>query len=197
MSGLQPGQPRNTRAMLPTPPTGQPVASYATYEAAQRAVDHLSDSEFAVENLTVVGQDLQLVERVTGRLTYSRAAIAGAGSGAWLGLFFGVLLSFVARDAGFGTVVIAVILGAAFGILLGVGSFALTGGHRDFSSFTQMVAQRYVVLCRGGDVGKAYWMLQRLPNNPQLPDAGRPVGVPDAPPVSLDDSPLSGDRPGS
>lgn len=186
MSGLQPGQPRTGRGVLPTPPTGQPIASYGTYEAAQRAVDHLSDAEFPVENLTVVGEDLQLVERVTGRLTYSKAAIAGAGSGAWLGLFFGVLLSFGAHD-GFGVVIVAVLLGAAFGILLGIGSFALTGGRRDFSSFTQMVARRYVVLCRGGDVGKAYWMLQRLSGNPQLPDSARPIGIADAPPAGLDD----------
>jgi hypothetical protein len=190
MSGMQVGQPRNARAMLPTPPTGQPVASYGTYEAAQRAVDYLSDAEFPVENLTVVGEDLQLVERVTGRLTYAKAAGAGAGSGAWLGLFFGILISFVARDAGFSVVIVAVLLGAAFGILLGIGSFALTGGRRDFSSFTQMVARRYVVLCRGGDMGKAYWMLQRLPDNPQLPDGARPIGVSDVPP----DEPA--DRPG-
>jgi len=173
--------------MLPTPPTGQPIAAYGTYEAAQRAVDYLSDAEFPVENLTVVGEDLQLVERVTGRLTYAKSAIAGAGSGAWLGLFFGVLISFVARDAGIGLVIVAVVLGAAFGILLGIGSFALTGGRRDFSSFTQMVARRYVVLCRGGDMGKAYWMLQRLPGNPQLPDAARPIGIADAPPAPVDE----------
>ena len=29
---------------LPTPPTGWPVGSYATYEEAQRAVDYLADS---------------------------------------------------------------------------------------------------------------------------------------------------------
>lgn len=177
MSGLQIGNVRQQRAMLPTPPTGQPIAAYGTYEAAQRAVDHLSDQEFAVENLTVVGEHLQLVERVTGRLTYAKVAGAGAASGAWLGLFFGVVLTVFASDGGTPLLLAAVLLGVAFGIVMGLISFALTGGRRDFSSFTQMVARRYVVLCRGGDVGKAYWMLQRLADNPQLPDAPAPLGV--------------------
>ncbi len=180
---MQLGQPRNAKAMLPTPPTGQRVAGYATYEAAQRAVDHLSDQHFAVEHITVVGEDLQLVERVTGRLTYAKVAVAGAGSGAWLGLFFGIVLTLFARGASSRVVIAAVLLGAAFGVLLAVVSFALTGGRRDFSSFTQMVAQRYVLLCRGNDVGQAYWLLQRLRDNPQLPDIGRPVGVGESPPT--------------
>src|ERR671916_275731 len=34
---------------LPTPPTGWPIGSYATYAEAQRAVDHLADSQFATQ----------------------------------------------------------------------------------------------------------------------------------------------------
>ena len=45
------------------------VASFGTYEEAQEAVDRLSDDGFAVESLDIVGSDLRLVERVTGRLT--------------------------------------------------------------------------------------------------------------------------------
>ena len=181
------------RGMLPTPPQGQPVAAYSTYAAAQRAVDYLSDEQFPVENVTVVGEDLQLIERVTGRLTYPRVAAAGAASGVWLGLFFGVLISFTSA-AGFGVVIAALVLGAAFGMLFAVISYALTGGRRDFSSFTQMVARRYVLLCRGGDVGQAYWMLQRLTDNPQVPDAARPLGVADPPPTET--RPADGDDEG-
>ena len=35
---------------LPTPPTGWPVGSYATYAEAQRAVDYLADSDFSGSN---------------------------------------------------------------------------------------------------------------------------------------------------
>ena len=56
----------------------QSLAVYDTYEQAQRAVDHLSDEEFPVENLLIVGTDLKRIERVTGRLTWGRVALAGA-----------------------------------------------------------------------------------------------------------------------
>src|SRR5438094_8182838 len=69
------------------------VTSYADYAAAQRAVDRLSDDGFPVEHLDIIGSDLRLVERVTGRLTKARAAAAGAASGAWFGLLIGLLLS--------------------------------------------------------------------------------------------------------
>ena len=82
-----------SRPTLPTPPQGDLIGRYATYEEAQRAVDFLSDEQFPVQNVTIVGTDLKMVERVTGRLTYARAAGAGAASGAWFGLFVGVLMS--------------------------------------------------------------------------------------------------------
>ena len=61
------------------------VASYASYPEAQRAVDRLSDASFPVENIEIVGRDLRIVERVTGRLTTGKATLAGAGTGAWWG----------------------------------------------------------------------------------------------------------------
>ena len=73
--------------------SGQVVASYPTYEQAQRAVDHLSDSGFPVEQSAIVGSDLRLVEQVVGRLTKTRATLMGAASGAWFGLFVGLLVT--------------------------------------------------------------------------------------------------------
>src|ERR1700746_2413959 len=68
------------------------VARFDDYGSAQRAVDRLSDDGFPVEHLDIVGSDLQLVERVTGRLTKWRGAGAGAGSGRWGGLLIRGLL---------------------------------------------------------------------------------------------------------
>ncbi len=45
---------------------GWPIGSYFTYAEAQRAVDYLSDQEFPVQQVTIVGVDLMQVERVTG-----------------------------------------------------------------------------------------------------------------------------------
>src|SRR5256885_14203501 len=57
------------------------VARFDDYGSAQRAVDRLSDDGFPVEKLDIVGADLQLVERGTGRLTKWRPAGGGAARG--------------------------------------------------------------------------------------------------------------------
>jgi len=69
------------------------VARFDEYGAAQRAVDRLSDDGFPVGKLDIVGSDLRLIERVTGRLTTARATGAGAVSGLWAGLLIGALLA--------------------------------------------------------------------------------------------------------
>lgn len=74
-AGQNPG--RGGLAGLPTPPNGWPIGSYPTYAEAQRAVDHLSDQEFPVQQVTIVGVDLMQVERVTGRLTWPRVLGGG------------------------------------------------------------------------------------------------------------------------
>src|SRR5579875_1444341 len=79
---------------LPTPPKGWPVGSYPTYAEAQRAVDYLSEQDFPVEQVTIVGVDLMQVERVTGRLTWPKVLGGGVLTGAWLGLFIGLVLGF-------------------------------------------------------------------------------------------------------
>ena len=149
---------------LPTPPTGLPVGSYDTYAEAQRAVDYLSDNEFAVENVTIVGSDLQMVERVTGRLTRGRAALGGAASGAWFGLFVGTLLGLFS-DSGTSFVVLllsGVAYGAIFGAVFGLIGYAATGGRRDFTSNSQIVARRYEVLCASQQAEGARDLLAKL-----------------------------------
>src|SRR5687768_17082866 len=67
------------------------IASYATYAEAQRAVDYLSDQRFPVERPAIVAEGIRLVEQVTGRLSYGRAALNGAIAGALTGAFFGFI----------------------------------------------------------------------------------------------------------
>ena len=57
-------------------PRGQVVGTYDTYVEAQRAVDFLSDEQFPVQHVSIVGSDLKMVENVLGRLTRGRAALA-------------------------------------------------------------------------------------------------------------------------
>lgn len=149
---------------LPTPPSGEEVACYATYAEAQRAVDYLADHAFPVRQVTIVGTDLRMVERITGRLTYARVAMAGAASGAWFGLFVGLLLGLFSTSGLTATVLPALMIGAAFGLLFGVVSYAATGGKRDFTSSSQVVASSYAVLCQGSDdAARARGMLAQIP----------------------------------
>lgn len=159
---------------IPTPPRGEAIARYDTYLEAQRAVDFLSDQHFPVQLVTIVGSGLRMVERVTGRLSYPRVAVAGAASGAWFGLFVGVLLSLFGGGAELG-VFAAVVIGAGFGMMFGVISYAFTGGRRDFTSTSQIVASEYEVLCMPEHAQQARELLYRLPGGRGREDA--PPGV--------------------
>lgn len=149
------------RRGLPTPPTGWPIASYGTYADAQKAVDHLADKQFPVEKVTIVGVNLMQVERVLGRLTWSKVIAGGLASGAWLGVFFGLLLGIV--TGGFlAPLVIGIIGGLIFGLISATVPYAASRGQRDFSSSMQLVAGRYDVLCEPGRAEQGRDMLARL-----------------------------------
>ncbi len=148
---------------LPTPPTGWPVGSYATYEEAQRAVDHLADEDFPVRDVTIVGVDLMLVERIVGRLTWGRVLLSGAASGAWFGLFVGLLLGlFSSSGTGFGPILVGLASGIVFGLVFAAVGYGASRGRRDFTSASQMVAGRYDVLCQPRNAEKAREMLAKL-----------------------------------
>ncbi|WP_151526127.1 general stress protein [Serinicoccus kebangsaanensis] len=123
------------------------LAVFDRYEQAQEAVDYLSDQEFPVDQVLIVGTDLKQVERVTGRLTTGRVALGGALSGIWLGLFVGLVFALFAAPAdALVTVAWTAAFGAVFGLVWGLIGYAFTRGRRDFTSVTQVVATRYEVL---------------------------------------------------
>ncbi|MGH3771642.1 MAG: general stress protein [Pseudonocardiaceae bacterium] len=159
---------------LPTPPTGWPIGSYTTYAEAQRAVDHLADSQFPVAEVTIVGVDLMLVERVLRRLTWGRVIGQGAASGAWFGLFVGVLLSLFATQAGTSVIpiLVAPATGAVFGTVFAAAGYASTRGRRDFASASQLVAGRYDVLCLPRHAEQARDLLAKLAMGPGTASAG-------------------------
>src|ERR1700759_4583073 len=125
------------------------VPRFDDYESAQRAVDRLSDDGFPVEKLDVVGSDLRLVERVPARLTRGRAAGAGALSGLWVGLLFGVLLGlFTSGHSFLAVAVTGAALGVLWGAAFGFAAHARTRGQRDFSSVQRLVAAHYDLIAR-------------------------------------------------
>jgi len=147
---------------LPTPPKGWPVGSYPTYAEAQKAVDYLSDNQFPVQQVTIVGVDLMQVERVTGRLTWAKVLGGGVLSWAWLGVFIGLVLSLFTNGDGGNPLLFTIPAGIIFGLITSSIPYAMTKGTRDFSSTMQLVAGRYDVLCDPQSAEQARDMLSRL-----------------------------------
>jgi hypothetical protein len=152
------------------------VARYATYDEAQAAVDRLSDERFPVEHLDIIGSDLRLVERVTGRLTKGRAAAAGAAGGAWFGLLIGLLVGlFTTGPVWLGLIIGGLLIGALWGAVFGFVGHTATGGRRDFASTQSLVASRYDVIARGGHAEQARIILHRAG---LMPAGGAAAGGP-------------------
>ena len=134
----------------PLPPTAsahyQVLRTVPSYDQAQRLVDRLSDAGFPVEHVRLVGTDLRLVEQVTGRMTYGKAALYRAASGAWLGLLIGLLLGLFTVVGWLSVILWTVLLGAVWGLIFGLLGHAATGGRRDFSSVQGLEASSYEIL---------------------------------------------------
>jgi len=127
-------------------PKGDVLGTYDTYPEAQSVVDRLAKADFPVAQLSIVGNDLKSVERVTRRLSWSRAALEGALSGAWFGLFIGLLFSFLQPTINWALFLAAILIGAAFGMLFRLVSYGIGRRSRDFESTNQVLASSYQIL---------------------------------------------------
>ncbi|MFE5673130.1 general stress protein [Agromyces sp. NPDC056523] len=171
---------------FPTLPKGETVASYETYQEAQAAVDRLAKAEFPVKELSIVGHDLTSVERITGTLSWGRAAGAGALSGAWFGTFLGLLL-FIFSPSGtsLGILGAAILIGAGFGMIFSVVSYSINRRRRDFTSVMQVLATRYAVIAEPAHVIRARQVLGVADAAaPPSPGAAPVVTPPPAEPVA-------------
>ena len=161
-----------SRPQPPTTPLGlefpQSLAVYDDYAAAQKAVDFLADAKFPVQHCMIVGTDLKRIERITGRLTTGRVALGGAASGAWLGLFIGLIFALFTDSSLLAVLATTLLVGIAFGVVAALVGYAATRGQRDFSSVTQVVATRYEVLVEHKVAAQARELLAKLPG--ALPD---------------------------
>lgn len=145
----------------PSLPRGEVLGSFDDYAEAQAVVDRLAHADFDVSRLAIVGSDLKTVERVTGRVTYPRAAATGAASGAWFGLFLGILLTFFSADAAYGFVTAALLIGAGLGMIFGIVRHAIGRRGRDFRSIHQVVATSFEVIVPGELLMRARELLDR------------------------------------
>lgn len=181
-------------------PRGETVASFETYNEAQQAVDLLAQSDFPVKSIAIVGDGLKSVERVTGKLSYGRAAGAGALSGAWLGLFFGLLLVIVNPASNLLFVGAAILIGAAFGMLFMVVSYSFNRRRRDFTSVMQVIATSYSVIAPPDMANRARNLLEQgggsggVVSRPEPPASQTPPAQPPADRHPSDPPPTFGER---
>ena len=174
MSDQQPGTSDAGGAPFAEPPDRRSIASYTRYADAERAVDYLSDQNFPVERVAIVGHDVKLVEQVVGRLTYGRAALNGAGGGALTGLLIGWIFGLFSWIqpllASFTLAVYGLVFGAIVGAVIGLVMHAAQGGRRDFSAVQIMQPTRYEVLVDTEVADEASRLLQQH-QNPQASGA--------------------------
>jgi hypothetical protein len=156
-------------AVTPSPATTttrRTVLYVESYDAAERAVDSLSDQDFPVEHVAIVGTGLRYIEQIGGRVTTGSAALMGMAEGAVLGLLWGLFFGlFFTVDSGsfLGVVAYSAIMGGVFGVILGAVVHAAKGGRRDFDASSQTIADRYEVQVDDAFATEAERLLTRKP----------------------------------
>ncbi|MFL4474692.1 general stress protein [Paeniglutamicibacter sp. MACA_103] len=166
--GASPSNPNS-----PGLPRGELLGRYSTYLDAQKVVDYLADNDFPVANLTIVGNDLKSVERVTAKLSYPKVAAAGAAQGAMFGVFVGLVLTiFSPGSNALAQILSSVGIGMAIWMLVGVVSYSFRRGKRDFASQSQVLATSYDVVVAFSHAHAARAMAAKLPMSRTAADNG-------------------------
>ncbi|MGA7147933.1 MAG: general stress protein [Microbacterium sp.] len=138
---------------------GQTVASFPTYEAAQKAVSSLIAGDVAARDIAIVGQGLRSIERVTGRLGYAAAARSGAINGLLLGLLFSAILVIGSPTVPIQAFVGVLFVGIAIGMLLSIVTYSFVRRRRDYASVMQVVADHYEVTVTAKSIHRARQVL--------------------------------------
>lgn len=85
-----------------------------------------------------------------------------AASGAWLGLFVGLLLSLFTAGAGLVPIMIGLVAGVGFGLASAAVRYASARGQRNPVSHSQLVARHYDLLCQPRTAEQARELLAAL-----------------------------------
>jgi hypothetical protein len=182
---------------------GQAVASFPTYEAAQKAVSSLIAADIPARDIAIVGQGLRSIERITGRLGYASAARSGAVNGLLLGLLFSAILVIGSPSVPIQAFVGVLFVGIAIGMLLSIVTYSFVRRRRDYASVMQVVADHYEITVTDNSVHRARQVLgPQAPAAASAPAAARaaspaPAGpaTPAAPaPASPPEPPKYGER---
>lgn len=159
---------------------GETVAVFTSYEAAQKAVSTMIAADVPARDITIVGQGLRSIEKVTGRLGYATAARQGATNGLLLGLLFAAIFVLGAPEVPIQLFAGVLLVGIAVGMLMSIIAYSFIRRRRDYASITQVAAERYEVTVQAASVHKARQVLGRA-GAPAAAPAGTPAGAAAAP----------------
>ena len=143
----------------------QSLGVYDSYSDAQKAVDQLADADFPVNNLAIVGTDLRLIERVTGRRTWGTVLTQGVTSGLSTGFIVAIVMMILQPQPNsfFAMLLTALVIGVVIGLAFSVLGYVLSRGRRDFTSVSQTVATKYELLCEHKVAAQARDLLAKNP----------------------------------
>lgn len=158
-------------SMMGGPPQehGEKIADYATYQGAQQAVSALIQGDIPARDIAIVGHGLRSVETVTGRLGYAAAARSGAINGILLGLLFSAIFVLGTPNAAIQLFVGVMFVGIAIGMLMSLVTYALLRRRRDYTSVTQVVADRYEVTVLPRSIHRAREIVGRVVRSAPVP----------------------------
>lgn len=159
---------------------GEKIASFPTYEQAQKAVSSLIAGEVPARDIAIVGSGLRSIERVTGRLGYATAARSGALNGLMLGLLFAFIFVLGQPTLQISLFVGVLLVGMALGMLLSLGTYSIVRRRRDFASVMQVAADHYDVCVAATSVHKARGIVG--PSSAPRTVVSRPAASPSDPP---------------
>lgn len=147
----------------PTVPKGHVLGEFTNYQEATAMVDRLLQGDFKATDVSIVGHDPVLVERIRSRLGYGRVAASGALTGFWIGLIFALLIGAgvtVMPDGGISynpqEFAAVLVISSGFGMLFNIVRFSFTKNRRAFVSSQQPVATRYQVIVPEAQAGLAH-----------------------------------------
>ncbi|MFJ4039227.1 general stress protein [Microbacterium sp. NPDC090007] len=138
---------------------GEKIASFPTYEQAQKAVSSLIAAEVPARDIAIVGSGLRSIERITGKLGYATAARSGALNGLMLGLLFAFIFVLGTPTAQIAAFIGVLLVGMALGMLLSLGTYSIVRRRRDFASVMQVAADHYDVCVAATSVHTARGVL--------------------------------------
>lgn len=150
---------------------GETIATFTSYEAAQKAVSQLIEADIPAKDISIVGRGLRSVETVTGRLGYAAAARTGAINGVLLGLLFSVIFVLGNPSAQVQHFLGIMLVGIALGMLMSIIMYSIVRRRRDYTSITQMIADSYEVSILDRSLVAARQKLRGAPMAPPAPPA--------------------------